>query len=81
MTLPLFLQSLLDDLSLQPLVGIHLFKLPVLVFEAGHQRGAHPTEFATSFIKRSPADAVLPAELWDRAATLRLLEYGDNPAT
>lgn len=77
----LFLQGLLDDLCLQAFLGIHLLEPPVLVFEflePCHQRGVHAAEFAAPFVKRGRTDAVLPAEFGDRAATLGLLEYGDD---
>ena len=78
-----FLQGLLDDLSLEPLLGIHLLEPPVLVFEVlepGHERGVHAAELAAPFVKRGRTDAVFPAEFGDRATALCLLEYGNDLA-
>ena len=83
MASPLFLQGLLDDLGLEAFFGIHLLEPPVLVFEflePGHQGGIHAAEFAAPFVKRGGTDAVLPAQFWNRAAGLGLLEYGDDLA-
>jgi hypothetical protein len=77
------LQGLLNDLSLEPLLGIHLLEPPVLVFEfleASHQGGIHAAELAAPLVKRGRADAVFPAQFRDRAAALGLLENGDDLA-
>lgn len=83
MASPLFLQGLLDDLGLEAFFGIHLLEPPVLVFEfleAGHQGGIHAPELAAPFVKRGGTDAMFPAEFRNRAATLCLLENGDDLA-
>src|SRR5690606_6482755 len=64
-------------------VGVHLLQAPVLVLqllELGHHRRIHATELAAPLVERRRADAVLPAQLRDRCAGLRLLEHGDDPA-
>ena len=81
MASPLFLQGLLNDLGLKPFLGIPLLQPPVLVFEflqAGHQRGIHTAEFAAPFVERGGTDAVLTTELRNWAASLCLLEHGND---
>ena len=76
MASPFFCEGLLDDLSLEALLGIHLLEPSVLVFEflqSGHQGGVHAAEFAAPFVERRRTDAVLPAQFWNRATGLGLL--------
>ena len=83
MALPLFCQRLGDDLGLQTFLGIHLLKAPVFILEflhACHQRSVHPAVLGAPFVERGIADAVLVAQLWDRAAGFGLLEDSDDLA-
>ena len=81
MALPLFCHSLLNDLSLESLVGIHLLKSPVFVLqllEPRHHGGIHTAVFTAPFIEARGAHAVLPAELWHWRASVGLLDDGHD---
>lgn len=83
MALPLFCECLRNDLGLEALLGIHLLEAPVLVLEllhARHERRVHAAELGPPLVERGVADAVLAAQLRDRAAAFGLLEDGDDLA-
>lgn len=61
-----FLQRLLDDLGLEPFLGVHLLQAAVLLLqllEPGHQRGVHPTVLRPPLVEGGPAHPMLPAQL------------------
>src|SRR5690554_539146 len=76
MALPLFCHCLLENIGLEPLLGVHLLQAPVLLlqlFEARHHRGVHAAGLGTPLVERGTAHAVLAAELRHRRAALGLL--------
>lgn len=83
MASPLFFEGLLHDLRLQPLFCIHLLEPSVLRFELlepRQERRIHATKLGPPLVERRRADAVLPTQLRNRLASLRLLEHGDDLA-
>ena len=66
MALKLSLKGILADLSLDPLLGIHLLQTRVLslkLFEPLNHRGVHAAVLGTPLIQRRGADIVLPRQL------------------
>lgn len=77
MASPLFCQRLLQQIRAELRLDVELLKAAALVFELlhpHHQRRIHTAELAAPLVERRRADAVLTAQLGDRAAGLSLLE-------
>lgn len=83
MALPLFCEGLGDDFGFKAFFGVHLFQALVLLFKllhAGHQRGIHAAELGAPLVERRRAHAMLPAQFWDGATGLGLLQDGEDLA-
>lgn len=77
MASPLFCHRLLNDPSLEPLLGIHFLEATALVLQLAqpsHQRGVHATEFGAPLVEAHRADAMFAAQLRDWTADFGLLE-------
>ena len=69
MASPLFYYGFLDDLVLQPLFGIRLFKPPIFVFELFHSRFdnvVHTAKLYPPLVKFGITHSMLAVKLRDR---------------
>ena len=77
MTLKLFLKGILADLSLGPLLGIHLLQTRVFsfkLFEPLNRLGIHVTILGKPLIQCRSAHVVLPRQLRNRHPSFQLLQ-------
>ena len=72
-----FFNGFLEDVRLEPLLGVHLLESAVLVrqlLQAGHHGRIHAAELGTSLVKGRSAHAVFTTQLWDRYTVLGLFQ-------
>lgn len=83
MALPLFCHGFLDDLGLEPFLGIHFLQAPVLFLKflhAGHQGRVHAPKLGPPLVERGIADGVLPAQIRDWRPGFGLIQDADDLA-
>lgn len=83
MASPFFCESLLDDLGLEALLGIHLLEPAILflqLLEARHQGGVHAAELGALLVEGGAANPVLTAQIRYGNARFGLLENGQDLA-
>ncbi len=74
---PLFCEGIVEDLRLQPLLGIHLLEPGVLdpqLLEPGYHGRIHTAVLGPLLIKRHRADPKPPIDLGNRHAGLNSLQ-------
>ena len=75
MALPLFFESIRDDLMLELFFGVHFFEPSIFIFKGfyvGHERGVHAAKLGAPLVECGGANAVLAAKLGQGDAIFRL---------